>query len=529
MNWRTLLHSTAFGIALVSIGCAQQADPADPRGSDEGSESGDDAALPGDGEGNPGTSVVGACPEDCAQVETPDCYVSVCDAEKGRCKVVPREDGASCDDGLFCTVKDACSAGVCKGGASNDCGQKAATCAVMACDEASKSCIEKPAADGAPCPSTDACTVSATCQAGACVGVPKDCHFAPVPDDCHVSACNPATGACEPVPGNDGEACVKGGDPCMTGKTCEAGVCGGGTPKDCTAASNGCNNGACDAATGACVSQPVAPGGACSEAKDECNAGICDAAGGCKKVPTPGVACASASNTCNAGTCDASGKCVASPINEGKSCDDGNACTAGERCSAGACTGGKAEGYASYLVENFADNARGWALEGDWQIGPAKASKGLATYGYEDPTSDRTATADNGIAGLAIGGYPKEFKHPPQYLVSPPVDTRGTGPLWLSFYRYLNSDYAPYMRNTVEVFDGTQWVSLWDSGGAPGVKDQAWTLMSKEITQYRNAAMQVRFGFEVGDDGSFIVSGWNIDDVVIANAVCDTPAAGGGG
>jgi hypothetical protein len=355
------------------------------------------------------------------------------------------------------------------------------------------------------------------------VGKPKDCHFAPVPDDCHVAVCNPATGACEPVPGNDGKACAKGGDPCMTGKTCSQGVCGGGTPKECTSATTGCSKGLCDAATGACVSQPVAVGAACSEAVDECNAGICDASGGCKKVPTPGAACASATNGCNAGSCDAAGKCVATAMNEGGSCDDGNACTVGERCSAGACTGGKAEGYESYLVETFADNARGWTLEGDWQIGPAKASKGVATYGYEDPAADRTATADNGVAGTAIGGYPKEYMHPPQYLVSPPVDTRGTGPLWLSFYRHLNSDYAPYMRSTVDVFDGAAWVNLWDSGGAPGVKDKAWTLVTKEITKHRNAQLRVRFGFEVGDDGSFVVSGWNVDDVVIANKVCDSP------
>jgi hypothetical protein len=504
--------AAAFVAALCS-GCAEARNM---NGGAEGTAGGASVESPGAGS-DAGTS---ACAVDCASVLTPPCLVSVCDEKTGQCVVQDRPAGHPCDDGLFCTVGDTCNAGVCQGGKSNDCGMKPGVCGAIACDEATKSCTEKTALDGAPCPSADACTVSASCKAGACVGVPRDCFFAPLPDDCHVAVCNPQTGACEPVPGNEGQSCSKGGDPCAVGKVCQAGVCQGGTPKDCSALADGCNAGVCEAATGKCKKEPLPAGGSCKEAADECNDGACDAAGVCQKVPRPGSACASATNDCNAGVCDASGVCVATPVNEGGSCNDGNACTLGETCSAGVCKGGKAEGYVAYFTETFADNHAGWTLDAEWQIGPAKASPGNASSGAEDPAQDRTDTADNGIAGVGIGGYCKENPHPPAYLTSPPIDVTGEGPVWLSFYRYLNSDYAPYMTNTVDVFDGKSWQNLWTSAGPPAVKDTAWTLQSFELTKYRSAALRVRFGFEVGNGGVFTVSGWNVDDVVVASAVC---------
>jgi len=512
MNWGRIL---AVSVSFVAAGCARQVSDAE-----RGQGGGESDAQ---GSDDPGGSSPGAmdCPVDCSLIDTPPCLVSVCDAETKRCAVVPRPAGTTCEDGLFCTVGDSCQGGVCVGGGPNRCGIASATCSVVTCHEATASCDEGPALDGASCVSSDPCTVSATCKSGACVGTTKSCHFAPVPDDCHVAVCNPDTGGCEPVPGNEGAACEKGGDPCLTGKSCAAGICQGGGPKDCTGAADDCNTGVCDAATGACVGVPRDAGLSCSEVANECNTGMCDASGVCLRVPTPGVACASAKNDCNEGVCDAAGACVGAPVNEGGACEDGNACTLGETCSAGSCMGGKAEGYVVYLHETFADNTAGWTLEGEWQIGPAKASPGNASHGSEDPDTDRTSTADNGIAGVNIGGYAAESVHPPQYLVSPVIDTSGTGSLWLSFYRWLNSDYGPYMTNTVDVFDGTTWVSVWNSGGPPALKDAAWTLMTYDLTAHRNSALRVRFGFEVGNGGVFTVSGWNLDDVTIANAVCE--------
>jgi hypothetical protein len=508
-QWRGFSCLLALGVSLIAASCARaegsDAESADPEG------------------GGGGSGLVHRCAVDCSEIETPPCLVSFCDVLIGTCVVAPGPAGTPCEDGQFCTVGDTCAEGVCVSGAQNDCGMKPGTCATVLCDEATKTCSEAPAEDGAPCSSDNACTVEPSCKAGACVGHAKSCYFAPVPDDCHVAMCNPETGACDVVVGNEGGACEQGGDACMTGKTCAAGACQGGAPKNCASAADDCNSGVCDAATGECVHSPLPPGGACSAAADECNRGVCDAAGLCQKSPTPGAACASGTDDCNVGVCSAQGGCASTPVNDGKTCSDGDTCTTGETCSAGACAGGKAEGYVVSLFEPFDGNAAGWTLEGDWEIANATASPGQASQGNEDPGADHTPTSGNGLAGVAVGGYVEKNVAPPRYLVSPPVDAEGSGPLFLSLYRWLNSDYVPYMDNTIDVFDGHEWVNLWSSAGPPAVQEKEWTRVSYDLAPFRNKVLRVRFGYEVKNSATMTVSGWNVDDVTIANAVCAAP------
>lgn len=171
-----------------------------------------------------------------------------------------------------------------------------------------------------------------------------------------------------------------------------------------------------------------------------------------------------------------------------------------------------------YFEEDFSDNAAGWTLGTEWQIGPAVASPSPGACGNGDPGTDHTPTADNGIAGVVIGGNASTALHPYYYLTSPVVDLGGaSGAVWLSFYRWLNSDYTPYMQNAVEVFDGSSWQTVWASGGSPGIQDATWTLQTYDVTAFANAALQVRIGHTVGSSGSFTCSSWNVDDLVIAD------------
>jgi hypothetical protein len=462
------------------------------------------------------------CAQDCSTIDTPQCLTAVCNEETGQCAVVDGPAGSPCDDGLFCTVGEACSSGLCGGGATNTCDLDYDPCGAIVCDEAAQTCSTTPVANGAPCAIDDLCTVNANCQNGQCVGAPKDCFFAPVPDACHVGVCNPATGDCDPMPGNDGLTCPNDGDLCMVDKVCSAGTCVGGTPKDCSAFTNGCNNGACNPVDGVCFSEAIPPGGVCVEATNECNTGICDNNGMCAPVPTPGVACASATDACNLGSCDAAGACAPTPANEAGACSDGNACTMGETCQSGTCAGGVVGNYEVYFSETFVSNAAGWTLGADWQIGSATASTGSHS-GNQDPAEDHTVSADNGIAGVVIGGFAPKVDHASYYLESPVFDTSvAPGPVYLELWRWLNSDYTRYMSNSIDVFDGTAWVNLWTSGGPPAIFDAQWTKVSHEITAYKNASMRVRFGFLIGNSlGVFTVGSWSVDDVVIANAVCN--------
>ena len=168
------------------------------------------------------------------------------------------------------------------------------------------------------------------------------------------------------------------------------------------------------------------------------------------------------------------------------------------------------------FVEDFSDNSAGWTLGTEWEIGSATASAGHS-YGGPDPDADHTPTADNGVAGVVIGGNAAPSLHPFDYLVSPAINVTGFPKVTLEFYRWLNSDYTPFMRNIVEVFDGTGWHTLWITGGSPGVQDAAWTYQAFDITAFQNPNLMLRFGFEIGSGGVFGVSSWNLDDVSISS------------
>jgi hypothetical protein len=236
--------------------------------------------------GTGGASTSWPCGIDCATIVTDDCHVGTCNTSTGQCEVQSAADGSSCEDGLFCTVGDACEAGVCTAGPENDCGLPDEQCKEPSCNETSKTCTQLPSGNGTPCQGpSNLCVLGSTCANGLCTGGKlNDCFYAPVPDECHVAVCNPANGKCEPQPGNDGGACNDPTDPCTVGKTCLGGACTqGGKPKDCSALTQGCQLGVCDTQTGQCVPKAVG---------------------------------------------------------EGQGCDDLDACTTGEKCTGGKCTGG---------------------------------------------------------------------------------------------------------------------------------------------------------------------------------------------
>lgn len=282
-----------FSALQLGFGCAQAViegenqdlDASVTTGSSSGNAGGSNTTAGGGGSGSSmeastGTGMDFPCGIDCSTIMVGDCQVAECNLENKQCEIVPATDGAACEDGLFCTVNDSCVAGECVGGEANDCGMPPPECTSISCDETSMSCSTVPAAEGSACQSTALCEVNSTCQAGKCVGIEKDCFFAPVPSDCHIAKCNPQNGQCEPEPGNDGQLCSDLTALCTVGKTCNMGKCEGGMPKDCSALTQGCNIGECDATTGSCVGKPVMPGQMCDDLNscttgETCSNGVC--------------------------------------------------------------------------------------------------------------------------------------------------------------------------------------------------------------------------------------------------------------
>lgn len=322
--------SRRFFFALTSVvtlgalaqGCAadEPSTPPAPATSSSGGATGVGGmgATTGSGQGGDGGEDPGPCGTDCSQISTGNpCLEAVCNTGQhpgpvNQCVVVPA-DGNACEDGEFCTADDTCLDGVCVGGPPNDCGLNPMECEQVVCDEQADMCTTEPVPNGDPCESDDLCQIGTTCTNGICGGgMTENCFLEPTPNECFNSVCNPTNGMCEPVPGNDGFNCVDLNDLCTEGKTCDAGACTGGSPKDCTGVAAECEVGVCDTNTGQCMAQPSMQGDPCSAAGDQCNPGFCD----------------------NTGTC------VPQQATDGTMCDNGDACSTMDTCQSGICSAG---------------------------------------------------------------------------------------------------------------------------------------------------------------------------------------------
>jgi len=366
---------------------------------------------------------------------------------------------SACADNLACQAPEDCVSGVCTDGL---CVPPSCADGVQNQDESDVDCGGV-TCDGClgdlACATDDDC-LSGTCTAGLCE--PVDCLIDSDCDDldgaCTSGECDPMTFTCTAVPGNEGADCDDD-NPCVGATTCQAGVCGGGTPKDCSAMSDACHVGSCVMDTGECE----------STAKDD-----------------------------------------------GTKCEDGNACTKQETCSSGVCGGS----LGALFTESFTTKDTGWTLDPQWAIGPTAVSVGCS--GGQDPALDHSSTDDNGVAGVVLGGcIPDKVIHDYYCLTSPPIDTTlAAADVHLSFWRWLNSDYTPYMKNKIEVWNGNAWTIVFETAGSPAIHDVAWKFLSHDVTAYKNPAFQARWCFNLGSTAVFLVGGWNIDDVTVGPAAC---------
>ena len=294
------------------------------------------------------------------------CTTDDCVTGEG-CTTAPH-DGVACDDGDPCTTDDTCADGACVPGENlcdcatdDDCAAfetpddlcdgelfcdtsaPIAVCAVVpdtpvvcdttndpecarnTCAPATGLCGLEPRPDETPCALSDSCLLGATCQAGACAG--GEVVVCDDENPCTEDRCDPVGGCLHLnvlLPCDDGDRCTEGDQ-------CQAGVCAGAAPLDCSDG-NRCTIERCDTTEG-CVHEPIAgvpcdDGDACT-VDDRCDAGVCVSAGA--------LDCDDG-DPCTEDLCETAAGCVHSEPNT--PCDDGDACTVDDSCHAGACLPG---------------------------------------------------------------------------------------------------------------------------------------------------------------------------------------------
>jgi hypothetical protein len=433
---------------------------------------------------------------DCESFETPQCTVAVCNTGQeigplNTCVVIPAPKGTACDDGLFCTIGDACDNGTCGGGSPNTCGVKQSPCSAVICYEESKSCSVTPVNDGTACTPTDLCQSNGVCHIGDCIGEPKDCSFSPL-NECNKVACEPATGKCvgEPDPNKDNAPCVLSGDPCSTNKTCNAGQCGGGNAKDCSAFDVGCQVGVCDPSSGICGPIPAPVGAACTDGIPECSVGACNSDGAC--LPS-----SSAPN--------------------GSACNDHNACTKTDTCKAGACSGGPIASCLLYLNEGFEVCPNGWTFGGDWQCGTPSNVGPIAAH------------TGKGVMATQIAGlYNVNQSFTTTVADSPPINlTAAVNPV-VSFWAWDHTEGGTFDgwnlrvstdggQSFTDVTTVTPAYNLTIAGKPAWGGDhssEGWKHHSADLTAYIGQPIILRFAFR--SDGATVFPGVYIDDIVVS-------------
>lgn len=142
---------------------------------------------------------------------------------------VHADAGTPCDDGLFCTVDDECTAGACSG-SPRACDDEN-PCTTDACNEIDDKCdaLDNTLAceDGVFCNGDD------TCEGGSCsVHSGDPCPGADGDDDC-AESCDEEAGACTGVDAD--ESTCDDGNSCTKGDACAGGTCvAGAAEPECT-------------------------------------------------------------------------------------------------------------------------------------------------------------------------------------------------------------------------------------------------------------------------------------------------------
>ncbi len=178
---------------------------------------------------------------------------------------------------------------------------------------------------------------------------------------------------------------------------------------------------------------------------------------------------------------------------------------------------GTTDGGANQTFVSFPlDTNPGWTYQGQWAFGVPTGGGGTS-YGNHDPTSGHTGS---NVIGVNLAGDYSTTVGGPFYFTTTAINCTGRTNVQLSFWRWLNSDYPPYVTDTVDVSNnGTTWTNMFTNTAGVPITDSSWQLMQYDIHAVADnqPTVYIRWGYSV-TTGAFPYSGWNIDDVSLSAA-----------
>jgi subtilisin family serine protease len=159
------------------------------------------------------------------------------------------------------------------------------------------------------------------------------------------------------------------------------------------------------------------------------------------------------------------------------------------------------------------DTDPGWGRTGEWAYG-TPLGQGAVSFGNPDPSAGSTGTQ---VFGINLAGDYAVNNNAPQHLTAGPFDLTGKHGTKLSFQRWLNADYQPWVVTSIELStDGSHWNMIWENDiNTP--RDDEWTQVEHDLSSIADghAQVYVRWGHTVTSSDAYPQSGWNLDDIVI--------------
>jgi len=185
--------------------------------------------------------------------------------------------------------------------------------------------------------------------------------------------------------------------------------------------------------------------------------------------------------------------------------------------------------YAEIFFDDFSTDLgwTGYGGSGEWTRNQPMGGPGDDTHGGPDPTQDHTPTGDNNVLGTdltAVDGDYEANLASTFWITSPIINCASLLSTQLEFWRWLGVERNLYDHATLQVYDGTTWITRWENGSAT-MDDNTWSQQVIDISAEAdgNANFRIRFGIGTTDNG-WQFCGWNIDDVKVAGYQTSLPA-----
>ncbi len=159
------------------------------------------------------------------------------------------------------------------------------------------------------------------------------------------------------------------------------------------------------------------------------------------------------------------------------------------------------------------DSDPGWTMEGQWEFG-IPAGQQCGPYGYPDPNSSHTG---QNVIGVNLNGCYNTDLGGPYSVVAGPFELKGYKDVKLSFWRWLNTDWAEYVESSFEVSpDGNTWDRIWQNPERDEITDSEWTYVEYYYPGSwpdNEPIVYLRWSYQIVKERANAYTGWNIDDI----------------